>query len=409
VFIYITCQDPTRFRMSQSTIPKKKKRQSVDAESLSTGRKWLSITHRIESTKNSRQSQIYKSLFGGRDILPLLRSQILLFNSRKKWGLLFALATISGMFCVPTAIDQIQGNLFGSVDNRISFLINLVLPMSTLLIITGMYVLNDLFDADLDRINGKTKRPIPSGKVSKRQALVFVVLMNGVGLSVPILADNLLGTMLALTIALIGVLYSLPKISLKDKFIIKTCAIGIAMACSLLLGASMYLNDNIGTDISTMFDGMNVQTGGQFLYPMFSGLVLAMMVFVTSPLNDLGDIKGDKQAGRRTIPIVLGKENTVRLSMLITLGIAISSWALYVTSLSSSESDAIIFSDKIGAFSIALPLIVSGTCLLVVFHLLNVMKRIEDQNYIRESVSKKSMPLHLLLQLSLVVGCLLLW
>lgn len=394
--------------MSQSTIHKEEIRQFEDAESINTDSKWLPITHWIESTKNSRQCQIYKALFGGCDILPLLRSQILLFNSRKKWGLLFALATFSGMLCVPTAIDQIQGNLLGSVDNRLSFLINLVLPMSTLLIITGMYVLNDLFDADLDRINGKTKRPIPSGKVSKRQALVFVILMNVVGLSVPILANNVLGTILASTIALIGVLYSLPKISLKDKFIIKTCAIGIAMVCSLLLGASMYFIDNVGTDISTMFYWISVQTGGQFLYPMFSGLVLAMMVLVTSPLNDLGDIKGDKQAGRRTIPIVLGKENTVRLSMLITIGIAISSWMLYVTFLSSFENDAIRLNDKIGAFSLALPLIVSGTCLLVIFHLLNVSKRIEDQNYIRESVSKKSMPLHLLLQLSLVVGCMLL-
>jgi len=290
----------------------------------------------------------------------------------------------------------------------VSFLINLVLPMSTLLIITGMYVLNDLFDADLDRINGKTKRPIPSGKVSKRQALVFVLLMNVVGLSVPILANNVLGTILASTIALIGILYSLPKISLKDKFIIKTCAIGIAMACSLLLGASMYFIDNVGTYISIMFYWISVQAGGQFLYPMFSGLVLAMMVLVTSPLNDLGDIKGDKQAGRRTIPIVLGKENTVRLSVLITIGIAISSWMLYLTFLSSFENDAIRLNDKIGALSLALPLMVSGTCLLVVFHLLKVLKRIEDQNYIRESVSKKSMPLHLLLQLSLVVGCLLL-
>lgn len=394
--------------MSQSTIHKEEIRQFEDAESINTDSKWLPITRWIESTKNSRQGQIYKALFGGRDILSLLRSQILLFNSRKKWGLLFALATFSGMFCVPTAMDQIQGNLLGSVDNRVSFLINLVLPMSTLLIITGLYVLNDLFDADLDRINGKTKRPIPSGKVSKRQALVFVILMNVVGLSVPILANNVLGAILASTIALIGVLYSLPKISLKDKFIIKTCAIGIAMACSLLLGASMYSIGNVGTDFSTMFYWISVQTGGQFLYPMFSGLVLAMMVLVTSPLNDLGDIKGDKQAGRRTIPIVLGKENTVRLSMLITIGIAISSWMLYVTFLSSFENDAIRLNDKIGAFSLVLPLIVSGTCLLVIFHLLNVLKRIEDQTYIRESVSKKSMPLHLLFQLSLVVGCLLL-
>ena len=53
-----------------------------------------------------------------------------------------------------------------------------------------MYILNDLFDADLDRMNGKTDRPIPSGKVSKRQALFFVILMNFIGLSVPILANN---------------------------------------------------------------------------------------------------------------------------------------------------------------------------------------------------------------------------
>jgi geranylgeranylglycerol-phosphate geranylgeranyltransferase len=38
--------------------------------------------------------------------------------------------------------------------------------------------------------------------------------------------------------------------------------------------------------------------------------MLALMAFVTSPLNDLGDMKGDREAGGRTIPIVLGKKNT---------------------------------------------------------------------------------------------------
>lgn len=67
--------------------------------------------------------------------------------------------------------------------------------------------------------------------------------------------------------------------------------------------------------------------------------MLAMMVFVASPLNDLGDIKGDNKAGRRTNPIVLGKENTIRFSMLITLGIVFSSWILYTISNSSFESN----------------------------------------------------------------------
>ncbi len=63
--------------------------------------------------------------------------------------------------------------------------------------------------------------------------------------------------------------------------------------------------------------------------------------------------------------------------------------------------------DNTIAIPIALPLAVSGTSFLIIFHLLNVLKQMEDQNYIRESVSKKSMPLHLLLQFSLVIGFML--
>ena len=37
----------------------------------------------------------------GESIEKMLRSQIILFNSRKKWGLLFALATVSGLLCAP--------------------------------------------------------------------------------------------------------------------------------------------------------------------------------------------------------------------------------------------------------------------------------------------------------------------
>jgi 4-hydroxybenzoate polyprenyltransferase len=338
--------------------------------------------------------------------LLLLRSQVILFNSRKKWGLLFALATISGMFCLPAAVDQIQNGKAAFFDNGLNTLINLGLPLSTLLIITGMYILNDLFDADLDRINGKTNRPIPSGRVSKRQAVVFVISMNVIGLSVPIFSDNTLGIMLASTIALIGIMYSLPKISLKDKFVIKTCAIAIAMTCSLLLGASIHLGEGFGSEIAGTLSWIGFQAEvGLFLYPLFAGIMLALMVFVTSPLNDLGDIKGDKEAGRKTIPIVLGKKNTIWLSMLITIAIALSSWMFYAIWTPGIANDSI---QTISRYAIGLPLLISGTCTLVVFHLIAVFNRIEDQNYIRQSVGKKSMPLHLLLQLSLVVGCFLL-
>lgn len=393
--------------MSQPSIQKKNTIQSDQPVHSYTNRNWLPANDWNERTRKKLHiGPSYKSLPNRHDTVALLRSQILLFNSRKKWGFLFALATLSGLFCVPSAIDEIQATLLGAPADMLIFLLNMLLPISTLLIITGMYVLNDFFDANLDRMNGKTDRPIPSGKVSKREALVFVVLMNLIGLAVPILANNLVGVLMASTIALIGILYSLPKISLKDKFIIKTCAIAIAMACSLLLGASVFLHsDNMVYRVS-WWAGGHVES--QILYPIFSGLMLALMVFVTSPLNDLGDIKGDKEAGRRTIPIVLGGKNTIRLSLFITSGIAFSSWALYATLISSDAGDWIGLIHGINFSDLALPIIVSGTCLLITIHLIHVSRRIEDQNFIRRSVSKKSMPLHLLLQLSLVIGFLLL-
>lgn len=395
--------------MSQSTIQKEKVRLREQAIGLGIQRKWLPIMQWTETGKVLRSGSCSSSQFipeaHSLVVVELFKSQLVLFNSRKKWGLLFALATISGMFCVPAALSQIQNNIAGVYDAWTVLLINLALPLSTLLIITGMYVLNDLFDADLDRINGKTNRPIPSGRVSKRQALFFVVLMNLIGLYVPIFANNITGFALASTIALIGVMYSLPKISLKDRFIIKTCAIAIAMACSLLLGASMYL-DNYFVNGITNSSGLTMvfQTDGQHLYPIFAGAVLALMVFVTSPLNDLGDIKGDKEAGRKTIPIVVGKRNTVVLSMSITILIAASSWIFYAMWAPEIVGDSIHTPSR---FAIGLPLLVSATCVLIVIHLFAVLKRIEDQNYIRQSVGRKSMPLHLLLQISLVIGCFL--
>lgn len=93
-----------------------------------------------------------------------------------------------------------------------------LLPISTLLIITGMSIFNDLIDADLDRTNGKIKRPIPSGNVSKRSALVLIIVTNLIGVTIALLISDITGIFFAFIIALIGVLYSTPKISLKDRF-----------------------------------------------------------------------------------------------------------------------------------------------------------------------------------------------
>src|SRR5437867_8528749 len=146
----------------------------------------------------------------------LALSQLLLLKSRKRWGIMYMLATVSGLF-VPI------GGVFSSIEDHAvsSFTTILVqcLPLlaATFLIITGMYVLNDLVDADLDKSSGK-KRPIPSGQVTKSQAALFVILSNTAGLLLTLSTFNLSSLILASTIVGIGLLYSAPKISLKDRF-----------------------------------------------------------------------------------------------------------------------------------------------------------------------------------------------
>jgi geranylgeranylglycerol-phosphate geranylgeranyltransferase len=380
-----------------------KKKEEHQENNITLHSKHRSVEDWLTRLKNTRPIQSYTK--GSYSIEEILKSQIVLFNSRKKWGLLFALASVSGLFCVPVGLDQILSNYTWSVDGAILIAKTVLLPISTLLVITGMYVLNDLIDADLDRANGKTKRPIPSGNVSKRHALIFVVSINLIGLLIPALMSNMLGTLFMSIIALIGTLYSIPKISLKDKFIIKTFAIAIVMMCSLLLGSSIYLDSyfkpSINGLISEVYPPMSLSL---LVFPLFSGMMLALMVFVTSPLNDLGDIDGDKHAGRRTIPIIIGNENTVRLSILVTLGMAISSWILYFAAVPSIEYAEINVYHP-SATALVLPLTISVTSLLTILHLINVLKHLDDRNFVRDSVTKKSMPLHLLLQISLAIGC----
>ena len=84
-------------------------------------------------------------------------SQLILFNSRKKYGLLYSVATAAGLFCVPGILSVM------SSETEIQLLIQrtIPLPFITLMIAVGMYILNDLVDVNVDKANSKN-RPIPS-------------------------------------------------------------------------------------------------------------------------------------------------------------------------------------------------------------------------------------------------------
>lgn len=297
-------------------------------------------------------------------------SQAVLFQSRKKWGIIYALATVAGLFCIPGGI------IAASFEIEAFTLVarTLPLPAASFLIIVGMYVLNDLIDADLDRANGK-KRPIPTGRVSKKQAWAFIALTNGAGILLAVLTFNPASMVITSIVAAIGLMYSAPKVALKDRFVIKTLAIAVAIILCALLGAT-----------STF----GLASADNSLIPVYVSLLLGSMVFITSPFNDLGDVAGDKAAGRRTIPIVIGRENTVKMAMALGYSMVAASWLFFAFSI------------------ISLPMAVAASLVgtLASLSMSKTLQRLDDTDFVRKQ-HKKSLPLHILLQSAIVVGMLL--
>jgi geranylgeranylglycerol-phosphate geranylgeranyltransferase len=304
-------------------------------------------------------------------------SQIILFNSRKKHGLLYAVATAAGLFCIP-GILSVMGS-----ETEMQLLIQrtLPLPFITLMIAVGMYVLNDLVDADIDRTNSKN-RPIPSGLVSKKQAWSFIMLTNGAAVGMLIVTFTLISSILLVPMILIGILYSLPrKIALMNRFLLKNIAIALFyMLCAMLGFTSSY---SIDLAINNPIVAIHIMA--------MSGI----MIFVGSTVNDLGDIKGDKAAGRRTIPIVLGGENTVKMLVILLGTMPAISWVLYTT-----------FVEHNNASTMMTPIAVTIVASLAILRMSNIRKVFEDMKLMREQ-HKKWFPLYTVLQLGMVGGSFL--
>jgi geranylgeranylglycerol-phosphate geranylgeranyltransferase len=306
--------------------------------------------------------------------VAFVRSQLILFNSRKKFGLLYCLATLAGVFCVPGVINAI------SSEAEILQVIRGILPLPfvSLLVSVGMYILNDLVDANLDRTNAKD-RPIPSGRVSKRQAWAFIVLTNGIGIMLAAGTSNLASFVLVVPMLLIGILYSAPKVALMKRFVIKNMVIAVFyMLCVLLGVTSSY---GIESAISKP------------VVPIHAMVVFGIMIFVGSIVNDLGDVKGDKAAGRRTIPIVLGGKSTLSMLIILLICIPAVSWTLYVLAA--------------GAGSIVTAIATSFVAGLALARMTRISKVLQDAESVRRQ-HKKWFPLHMVLQTSFVIGAILL-
>ena len=302
------------------------------------------------------------------------KSQLILFQSRKKFAFLYCLATVTGLFCIPGTLGALSTG-----PNFLALLQTFSLPLASLLVTAGTYVLNDLVDADLDAANGK-KRPIPSGQVSKAQARVFVLLTFGTALTLTAITLSLVSLIIVTMMLVIGIAYSAPRIALMKRFVIKTISIAIFyMLCALLGMTSSY---NLDHALTSSIVVSNVL------------LTLALMVFISSTLNDMGDVDGDKKVGRKTIPIVLGSGKTINLTIFLAITVLAITWvfcaALFI----------------LGKGNVITAITTTSVASIVLVRLCRMRNRTEDMQFARTQ-HKKLFPLQIAMHPAIVSGLMI--
>ncbi|MDQ4100781.1 MAG: UbiA family prenyltransferase, partial [Thermoproteota archaeon] len=314
-----------------------------------------------------------------REQASFLRSQLILFNSRKKHGLLYSVATAAGLFCIP----GILGIMSSETEIQLLLQRTLPLPFATLMITVGMFILNDLVDIELDKANSKN-RPIPSGIVSKRQAWSFIILTNGGAVGILALTLSLTSIIIVVPMIAIGILYSMPKkVALMNRFVLKNSAIAVFYMLCITLGITSYY-------------GLELATNNAVL-PIHAMIISAIMIFVGSTINDLGDTGGDRAAGRRTIPIVLGGKNTINMLIILLGSMPAISWIFYVAFVEHQTPSMIMT-----------PIAVSIVSSLALHRMSSIRKVYEDMKLMREQ-HKKWFPLYMVLQAGMVVGSFMIY
>ena len=169
----------------------------------------------------------------------------------------------------------------------------------------GLYA-GDYFDRDLDALS-KPYRAVPSGRVSPREAFLTMLGLILAGYLCALILGSA-SLLLAILTTALGIAYSA---AFKTRALLGNFDRGVLGVCAVLFGA---LAAGIAAWPATLLLALTV-----FCHDAASNLVGAIR-----------DLEGDRAAGYRTVPVVYGLGNAVRIAGILALLAALTGLALMV-------------------------------------------------------------------------------
>lgn len=154
----------------------------------------------------------------------------------------------------------------------------------------GNNALNQIYDLEIDRVN-KGRRPLPSGRLTIRQAWIFTNVTYAITLVLAwLVAPG--GRHECFWIVLIAMIatyiYSMPPLRTKQRGIWANVTIAIPRGVLLKVAGWSAVKTVVGVE------------------PWYIGMVFGLFLLGASTTKDFADMEGDRLGGCRTLPIVYG-------------------------------------------------------------------------------------------------------
>jgi geranylgeranylglycerol-phosphate geranylgeranyltransferase len=222
-----------------------------------------------------------------------------------------AIAAVIGVFI---AYNIVTANIPDQSSYPILFpVIDALKVALVVFLVTGAgNAINDYFDIEIDRIN-KPQRPIPSGKIGLRTALYFSLALFFAG-TVLALSINLICGTIALVNSLLLIYYAS---TLKRTPLLGNIAVGYLTGSTFLFGGAVFYANGGINGVFVLF------------------LLATLATLAREIVKDIEDIKGDREDGARTLPIIIGQKKAAYVASFTGLVAVIASPLPYLQSLMS--------------------------------------------------------------------------
>ena len=174
----------------------------------------------------------------------------------------------------------------------------LTVAISALLLLSAGNAFNDYCDYEIDRIN-KPQRPIPSGRVQRRGALIFAIVLLSIGVALGFLV-NRYAAMIAL----------------------------IVSSCLIAYAVWLKRTPLVGNLVVGMLTGLTFIAGGVAVMSIRGVLVPAIFAFLFTTareiVKDIEDTEGDIENRAKTIAVI-SKRVAVLMALVFMLAVILFS------------------------------------------------------------------------------------